>query len=102
MLKVTASLLEDPAIANEELDLERVFKEDEDRDGEDYKGFCVYGDKMTLFGHNGLNVTNIELGEKSIQESLPVINSSNNSESTVNPTSVRFLAPVINWFFKKG
>ena len=34
---------------------------EEGKDDEDFKGFCVFGGKMALFGHNGLSVTDIDV-----------------------------------------
>ena len=78
MWSVTGSLLEDPGIENDGLDLEMVIgpnpsleqainhssgkpytsfseatEKDKDSEGE-WKGFCVYGNKTVLFGYDGL------------------------------------------------
>jgi hypothetical protein len=59
---VTGSLLEDPSVPNEALDLEAVFAEkagkenDEDEDAfkMEFEGFCVYGDNIYVYGTDGL------------------------------------------------
>ena len=96
VLKVTGSLLEDPAVSNEELDLERVFKKEDDKDDEDFKGFCVYGKKMALFGYNGICVVNIKVRRKSVHKTIRVVNN-----TIVAPLSTRLVAPVVNWFYKR-
>ena len=57
--KVTGTLLEDPSVSNEALDLEPVIaaeeeKEDEDAVKRDFQGFCVYGKNICVYGDDGL------------------------------------------------
>ena len=57
---MTGSLLEDPSVPNESLDLEAVIAEkpekenDEDASKMEFEGFCVYGNNIYLYGADGL------------------------------------------------
>ena len=72
-----------------------VVKE-EGKDDEDFRGFCVFGGKMTLFGYNGLYVTDIDMRTVSAHKSIRYFNN-----TVVSPVSTRLVAPVINWFYKR-
>ena len=69
---------------------------EEGKDDEDFKGFCVFGGKMALFGHNGLSVTDIDVKMTSAHRSIRYVNN-----TIVTPVSTRLVAPVINWFYKR-
>merc|ERR1712183_679871 len=65
LYKVTGNMLMDPEVANTALDLKvavmEADDEDEDDDKGEYKGFCVFGKKLCIYGNDGLftaDVTN--------------------------------------------
>ena len=89
-------MLEDPEIADDALDLETVFKSEdddeiEDNDGE-YKGFCVYGRKIVIYGYDGLHTLDLMKRRKS-HKSLRVI-----QQRVVNPIQQRLVNPLFSWF----
>ena len=58
---MTGTLLEDPSVSNEALDLElepviaaEEEKEDEDAVTKNVQGFCVYGKNICVYGYDGL------------------------------------------------
>merc|ERR1712059_21354 len=57
--QVTGSLLEDPNVGDDELDLETIEdygdEEDDEEEHNDIKGFCVFKKKLVTFGSDGLN-----------------------------------------------
>ena len=69
VLKVSGSLLEDPEITDDLLDLVTVVKgeeeDEEDNDDGEYKGFCVYGKKIVVFGYDGLHTVNLAQRKRS-------------------------------------
>ena len=88
MLKVSGSLLEDPEVNDDALDLSTVFTsegddDDEDDDGE-YKGFCVYGKKIFIYGYDGLHTLDLMKRRKS-HRSIRVI-----KQNVINP--------IFRWF----
>ena len=96
MLKVSGSLLEDPEITDDALDLVTVVKgEEEDEDDNDdgeYKGFCVYGKKIVVFGYDGLHTVNLAARKRS-HKSIRVI-----KERVVVPIQQRLVSPLFSWF----
>ena len=56
LLKVTASLLEDPTVPDDALDLTPAINSQEE---EDYKGFSVFGRKLCIYGNDGLFTANV-------------------------------------------
>merc|ERR1711887_124076 len=58
LYKVTGNMLMDPEVANDALDLEvAVMEEDDDEEDDDkgeYRGFCVFGKKICIYGNDGL------------------------------------------------
>jgi len=65
LYKVTGAMLMDPEVANTALDLKVAVMEEDDEDEDDdkgeYKGFCVFGKKLCIYGNDGLftaDVTN--------------------------------------------
>eukprot|EP00092_Neocalanus_flemingeri_P000377 GFUD01000401.1.p1 GENE.GFUD01000401.1~~GFUD01000401.1.p1 ORF type:complete len:373 (+),score=71.57 GFUD01000401.1:22-1119(+) len=96
LVKVSGSLLEDPEIGNDALDMATVFMgadEEEDDDGE-FKGFCVHSKKIVIYGYDGLHTLDLSKRRKS-HKSLRVI-----KQRVVNPIFSWFQAP--HFGFKWG
>merc|ERR1711970_312475 len=58
LYKVTGNMLMDPEVANDALDLEVAVMEEDDNEEDDdkgeYRGFCVFGKKICIYGNDGL------------------------------------------------
>lgn len=58
LYKVTGAMLMDPEVANAALDMELAVIEEDDEDEEndrgEYRGFCVFGKKICMYGNDGL------------------------------------------------
>ena len=58
-------MLENPEVSNDALDLVTVVKgEEEDEDDNDdgeFKGFCVYGKKIIVYGYDGLHIKSLRM-----------------------------------------
>ena len=67
LYSVTGTMLSDESVANEALDLKlavdiktlaNIVQDDDDSDDDDdfgeYKGFCVYGKRIVIYGNDGL------------------------------------------------
>lgn len=96
LFEVSASLLEDPEISDDGLDLVTVVKgEEEDEDDNDdgeFKGFCVYGRKIVVFGYDGLHTVDLAQRKRS-HRSIRVL-----KERVVVPIQDRVVGPVLSWF----
>ena len=94
--KVSSSLLEDPEISTDALDMVTVVKgEEEDEDDNDdgeFKGFCVYGKKIIVYGYDGLHTVNLAQRRRS-HKSIRVI-----KERVVVPIQQRLVGPIFSWF----
>ena len=89
-------MLENPEISNDALDLVTVVKgkeedEDDNDDGE-FKGFCVYGKKIIVYGYDGLHTMNLAQRRRS-HKSIRVI-----KERVVVPIQQRLVGPIFSWF----
>jgi hypothetical protein len=65
LYSVTGAMLMDPDVADDALDLKvAVIDEDDDEDDEhedkgEYKGFCVFGEKICIYGNDGLYTADV-------------------------------------------
>lgn len=93
--KASGSLLEDPEISDDELDLVTVVKgeeeDEEDNDDGEYKGFCVYSKKIVVFGYDGLHTVNLAPRRRS-HRSIRVL-----KERVVAPIQERVVSPIFSW-----
>ena len=66
LYKVTGNMLSDVSVADDALDLKIAVKmedyDDEDPDDDDFgefRGFCVYGKKICIYGNDGLFIADV-------------------------------------------
>ena len=113
---VTGSLLEDPQVENAQLDMEMVLgpnlsleesvivsnlepkgspllcSEETLKDSEgEWKGFCLYGDKIVLFGYDGLFWYNVEKSKR--KKSIYAFQT-----KIVMPAKINILTPLFSFF----
>eukprot|EP00092_Neocalanus_flemingeri_P069754 GFUD01085540.1.p1 GENE.GFUD01085540.1~~GFUD01085540.1.p1 ORF type:complete len:327 (-),score=109.76 GFUD01085540.1:125-1105(-) len=64
LYKCTGAMLMDPEVANGALDLKVAVMEEDDEDEDDdkgeYKGFCVFGKKICIYGNDGLFTADVK------------------------------------------